>query len=131
MWAWGDPCPRTYRWARKRVQLLPRHCEMWWGCIAKSVTTRLSFLFVFWDSVSLCHRLSYYGFCRPGWPWIQRSTYLCPLSAGLKVCAPPLSVCSCLLMFVCTYTGRFIVNYWGRFFTWSCRKISNMVLMKA
>jgi hypothetical protein len=28
--------------------------------------------------------LSQNSFCRPGWPWIQKSSCLCLLSAGIK-----------------------------------------------
>jgi hypothetical protein len=35
-------------------------------------------------------------FCRPGWPQTQRSTCLCPLSAGIKTAATMFD-CSFLL----------------------------------
>jgi hypothetical protein len=43
------------------------------------------FIFVFWDRVSLCSPgCPRTHFCRPGWPWTQKSACLSLPSAGIK-----------------------------------------------
>jgi hypothetical protein len=45
------------------------------------------FVFCFFETGFLCialYRLSWNSFCRPGWPWTQKSACLCLPSAGIK-----------------------------------------------